>query len=338
MPGTLRVALLDPYDDALQQVLRREMPDGWRLAAAGSYDDTEQIGAARDADVVLAGWAAVPARVIASSDRLRIVQKLGIGTDRVDVACCRERGIAVARLAGVNAATVAEHVILLILAALRRLPESDRRMRRGEWFKEEARAFQRELRGRTVGLVGLGHVGRAVAQRLQGFEVRVVYTDVVRGDPALERELGIAFVALDDLVAVADVVSLHVPLTGATRHLFDARRIAAMKPGAVLVNCARGGLVDEVALGAALRGGHLLAAGLDTFEREPLGNTGILASDNVIVTPHCAGATADNFGHVARRAVANVRGYLASGMLPEEDRVYLPPVEEGSKRTEDRRA
>jgi len=318
------VAVLDEFEDELYALLENALPEGWQAARAASYDEGDQVQAATGADVIYAGWAPVTRRILEASDKLRFIQKLGVGVDRVDLDYCRERGIGVARLAGVNAVPVAEHTVMLMLACLRQLVKSDRRMRAGEWFKEEARLFQRELRGKTIGLVGLGFVGKAVVQRLRGWEVDVTYYDVRRLPLDIEAELGIRFQPLDDVIAGADIVSLHLPLLPDTANLLDDARLRRMKPGAILINCARGGLVDEAALAAALREGRLAAAGLDTFEHEPLTSHELPRLDNVTSTPHCAGATADNFAFVAKRAAENAAHYLAGQPIPDDDLVVKP--------------
>jgi len=323
----VRLGLLDPLDEGLLRELRARLPARWELACAASARTDDQAAAARSADAVLVIWSAVSRPVLEASASLRLVQKLGVGVDKVDLECCRERGVAVARLAGVNAPAVAEHVVMLVLASLRRLASSDRRVRAGEWFKEEARAFQRQLRAKTVGLVGLGHVGTEVAKRLRPFEVLLLYTDLRRAPRATERRLGLRFVGLDELLASSDVVSLHVPYSPSSANLLSAERIAQLREGAVVVNCARGGLVDEDALADALASGRLAGAGLDTFAGEPVVSERLRALDTVVLTPHCAGAVADNFPFVVERALANVSSYLASGELPAEDRIFVPGAE-----------
>jgi D-3-phosphoglycerate dehydrogenase / 2-oxoglutarate reductase len=320
------VAVLDALEGTLSNALEAAFPPGWLCVQPVDETPESQLEAVRDAEVVFAMWRPVTHQMVHSSPKLKLVQKLGAGVDRIDLDACRQRRVAVARLAGVNAAPVAEHVVMLMLAALRQLPASDRRVKAGEWFKEEARAFQRELRHKRVGLVGLGHVGREVAARLRGFEAEVVYFDVQPAPAEVEARLGITAVDLDQLIRTSDVVSLHVPLLDSTRHLLDDARLRAMKPGAIIVNCARGGLIDERALADALQEGRLAAAALDTFSGEPSPDPSLVRLKNVICTPHSAGATVDNFSLVARRAVRNARDYLAGVPLPEADVAYAPPM------------
>jgi D-3-phosphoglycerate dehydrogenase len=240
---------------------------------------------------------------------------------------CAEKGIAVARLAGGNAIPVAEHTLLLILATLRRLPAVDRRTRAGEWLKEESRGVNRQLHGKRVGLVGLGAIGKELAKLLKGFEAEIVYFDPGVSPADVEQRLGVRHLSLDELLATSDIVSLHLPLMPETAGLISKEKIDRMKPGAVLVNCARGGLVDEAALAAALTEGRLFGAGLDAFAKEPPTGSPLLAMEQTVVTPHFAGATIDNFSSVIERAVSNARQYLNGGTLPESDIVFMPQAQ-----------
>ena len=192
--------------------------------------------------------APVTAEILSAATRLRFIQKLGAGVDKIDLKMCSEKGIAVARLAGGNAIPVAEHTLLLILATLRRLPMVDRRTRAGEWLKEESRGVNRQLHGKRVGLVGLGAIGKALVKLLKGFETDIVYFDPGVSPADVEQKLGVRHLPLDELLATSDIVSLHLPLLPETAGLISKERIDRMKRGAVLINCARGGLVDEAAL------------------------------------------------------------------------------------------
>ena len=278
----------------------------------------------RAADLAFVMATPVPAALLEAAGRLGFIQKLGAGVDRIDLETCRERGIGVARLHAGNAIPVAEHTVMLMLAACGRLPLLDRATRAGGWDKEACRGVNRQLRGKTIGLIGFGASGRAVAGLLAGFGVEILYYDPVRAPPELEAELHATAAPLEELLARADIVSLHLPLLPETRNLLDARRIALIKRGAILVNAARGGLVDEAALAEALRDGRLFGAALDAFAIEPPVGNPLLTLEQVVATPHCAGATIDNFAAVAARAVANGQRYLAGEALPPDDLVLAP--------------
>jgi phosphoglycerate dehydrogenase-like enzyme len=241
---------------------------------------------------------------------LRVIARVGVGTDSIDVAAAARRGIAVCTTPGVNAASTADHAVALMLAALRRVPEHDRAVRGGAWPRTGA-ATPWELSGTTVGLVGYGAIGRLVHRRLSGFSVRVLVCD-----PRAAAGPGAEAVELDALLRASDVVSLHLPLVPGTRGLIDRDRLALLRPGAVLVNTARGGLVDEDALADALERGALRAAALDVFALEPPGRSRLLALPNVVVTPHTAGLSDRSVSEMTRRATEAVLDVLA-GRVPE---------------------
>lgn len=236
----------------------------------------------------------VRGELLAALGRCRVVGRLGVGLDNIDVEACARRGIAVIAATGANALSVAEYVIAAALLLLRGAYRSTGDLVAGRWPRN-ALGNGREVHGKTLGLVGFGSIGRLTATLARGIGMTVV-----AHDPALDSanaafdEAGVRAVTLDELVAAADVVSLHVPLVASTKNLFDAARIAAMKPGAVLVNSARGGIVDESAVVAALKSGHLGGAALDVFAAEPLGaDNPYTDCPNLLLTPHIAGVSAE---------------------------------------------
>jgi phosphoglycerate dehydrogenase-like enzyme len=245
----------------------------------------------RDADVLLHVLEPVTAAVIDAAPRLRLIQKIGIGVNTIDLAAARRQGIAVCNMPGTNTQAVAEMTLLLMLATLRRLAHLDRLTRAGRGWTIEPELSDDfgELSGRTIGLVGYGAVARRLVPVLQALGAKVVYTS---RQPAPNAP--IPFLPLAELLAITDVVSLHLPLTPETAGMIDAPTLAAMKRGAILINTARGSLVDEAALVDALTRGHLRGAGLDVFSREPIGaDEPLLKLPNVIVTPHVAWLTAE---------------------------------------------
>jgi phosphoglycerate dehydrogenase-like enzyme len=251
------------------------------------------------------------AEMIAAAPRLRLIQKIGVGVNTIDLDAARARGIAVCNLPGTNARAVAELTLALMLATLRRLPRFDAGLRSGVWLDPAAQDGIGELGGRVVGLVGYGAIPRLLAPVLVALGCTVIY--------AARREVADAPGArrpLDALLAEADVVSLHLPLTGETENLIDAAAIARMKPGAVLVNTARGGLVDPVALAAALREGRLAGAGLDVFVHEPVDPADpLLRLPNVVLTPHIAWLTTGTFDRSFSLAAENCRRLAANAPL-----------------------
>ena len=252
-------------------------------------------------------------RVLELLPELRLVANFGVGYDRIDVAACSRRGVTVTNTPGVLDAATADLAMALLLAAQRRVVEGDRDIRAGAWRGGWAGgALAVEVTGATLGIVGLGRIGAAVARRAQGFELHVLYTKRTRLDPATERQLNAEWRSLDDLLRESDAVTLHVPHTPDTAGLLDARRLALLRDGAVLVNTARAEVVERDALLRELVGGRL-RAGLDVFWDEPHVPAGLLDLPNVVLTPHIGSATeAARFG-MTRLVVDNVRAVLAGG-------------------------
>jgi phosphoglycerate dehydrogenase-like enzyme len=244
-----------------------------------------------DADVLLHVLEPVTSAVIDAAPDLRLIQKIGIGVNTIDLDAARRRGIAVCNMPGTNTQAVVEMTLLLMLATLRRLAQLDRLTRAGKGWKFESELPDHlgELSGRTVGLVGFGAVARRLVTVLQGIGAKVLYTSRQRA-----ADSPIPFLSIAELLPVVDVLSLHLPLTPETTGLIDAAALAAMRRGAVLINTARGPLVDEAALFQALTNGHLRGAGLDVFAREPVSaNDPLLQLQNVVVTPHLAWLTTE---------------------------------------------
>lgn len=247
---------------------------------------------------------------------LAFVSSMSVGVDHIDVQAMSERGIPVGNTPGVLVDTTADTAFALLLAAARRVAEADRFLRRGQWTDDNAWAPDfftgKEVSGATLGIIGLGDIGQAVARRAAGFGMRVLaWNRSPRSVP------GVASVGLDELLQCSDFVSVHVALTSQTRNLLDAGRIAMMKPGAVLVNTARGGIVDERALAVALASGGLSAAGIDVFEREPVPvDNPLLSLPNVVATPHIGSATTQTRARMANMAVDNIIAALAGRAMP----------------------
>ena len=247
----------------------------------------------------------------AAGPSLRLVANFAVGYDNVDLEACRERGVVVTNTPDVLTNATAELAVALMLAAARRLGEGERLVRAGRWTGwEPGELLGRELAGSTVGIVGLGRIGLRVAELVRGFEPVLLYT-ARRPRAEVESRLGLERVELPELVARSDFVSLHVPLAPDTRHLVDQALLDRFKPGAVLVNTARGPLVDAQALAAALRSGRLAAAGLDVFEHEPAVEPELLELENVVLLPHVGSATAATRDAMGRLVAENVIAVLA---------------------------
>ena len=321
------VACLDVWAPAVREVVRQTAPAELDLHFAKTYDDAEQFSLVEQAEFLLPGWAAVTEPMLAHAKKLRMIQKWGIGYDRIDVDAARRLGIPLAITAGSNAGPVAELAIALMLGVYRRLPYVDRAMRNGQWPKAEMRETCFQIAGKTVGLVGFGNIGRMLARRLRGFDARVIYFDARPADRELELALGASYVPLAELLAQSDIVSLHAPFTPQTAKMINAASIATMRDGAILINTARGELVDEQALYDALVSGKLRGAGLDAFDPEPpAADNPLLTLDQVVVTPHAGGGVFDNVENVARHALGNITRFLRGEPLAPADVVIPVPT------------
>lgn len=305
-----RICISEFMDSAAVQVLR----PGFDLQYEPAWVErrAELLGALPGAHaLIVRNRTQVDAALLERAPALRVVGRLGVGLDNIDVEACRERGIRVIPAAGANARSVAEYVVTTAAMLLRGAYASSAELAAGQWPR--ARLSEgREALGKTLGLVGFGDIGRQAAALAQAFGMQVVACDpMLASDDPVWARTGVRSVSLDTLLAQADAVSLHVPLVAATRHLIDAQRIAGMKPGAVLINTARGGVVDEAALAQALRDGHLAGAALDVFEREPLPADSVLAGvPNLILTPHIGGVTREANVRVSLMIAQQVRQTL----------------------------
>jgi glyoxylate reductase len=274
-------------------------PEGWRDELA-------------DADALLCLLTdRVDAALLDRAPRLRIVANAVVGYEHVDVRACAERGIVVTHTPDVLTEATADLTWALILATVRRLPQAERSLRAGEFHGWGFWDYLGgDLAGATLGIFGMGRIGRAVARRAAGFGMRVVYHSRTRRPAEEEARLAAEPVSFDDLLARSDVLTLHAPLTAETRHAIGREALGRMRPGAYLVNTARGALVDEAALVEALRGGRLAGAGLDVYEREPEITPGLLDLPNVVLLPHIGSATAGTRTRMAMLAARNVHAVL----------------------------
>ena len=305
--GAFTIVYGEPVPGDLRTLARELLPSGFRLDVVTSRDRDELLRLVREADFLLVSTARVDEEVLRAAPRLRLVQHQGVGYDNIDVAVCRRAGVLVALTPEGTTIGVAEHTLLLILAVLRHLPAADEAVRRGEWPVWTMRSRSFELAGKTVGLIGFGRIGREVARRARAFDTTVLYHDAVRAPAEVEAELGAAYVPRDDLLRRADVVSLHAPLTAETRGMIGERELRLMRPTAIVINTARGALVDEEALARALQKGWIAGAGLDVFAQEPPDPANpLLACANAILTPHIAAGTRDGYQTKLRAAFANM--------------------------------
>lgn len=255
--------------------------------------------------------------------QLKLIANFGAGVDHIDLKAAKSKGITVSNTPSVLTEDTADVAMALILAAPRRLSEGAQLVRAGAWTGwSPTFMLGSRIAGKTLGIVGLGRIGQAVARRAKAFGLRVVYHNRKQLHASIEQELGAAYIAsLDDMLAAVDILSLHCPHTPETHHLLSQARIAQMKPGAVVVNVARGALIDEKALIAALKGGKLGGASLDVFEHEPMISKDLLALPNVVLTPHMSSATLEARIEMGEKVLINIRSF-ADGHRPP-DRVII---------------
>ncbi|MGQ9572130.1 MAG: C-terminal binding protein [Dehalococcoidia bacterium] len=284
-------------------------------ATRGRGED-ELIENLRDADVVLVNMAPITRRVLERLPRCRGVVRYGVGVDNVDLEAATEQGIVVAHVVDFCTEEVSNHALLLLLACAKRLLPQDRAVREGRWPRGPLLGLP-PIFGQTLGIVGLGYIGRALARKAQALSLEVVAYDPYV-DPKLAEQGNVRLVSLRELLEQSDYVSVNAPLTGETHHLIGAKELALMKPTAVLINTARGALVDEEALVEALRAGRIAAAGLDVFEKEPLpADSPLLALDNVVLTPHSAGYSEASVKRV-RVEVGKAAADVLAGRWPKQ--------------------
>jgi D-3-phosphoglycerate dehydrogenase len=316
---SMKIVLAEKVSPATLAVFEAE--PGWQVLTHDKLPDG-LAAALKDADALVVRSAVqVDDKLMEQAPKLRVVGRAGVGVDNIDADAATRRGIVVMNTPGANAVAVAELTLGLMLALARKLPAANATMHAGKWEKKSLQGA--ELRGKTLGILGLGRVGLEVARRARGFGL-----DIIGSDPfvsaAVARENGIRLVALEELIAGSDYISLHVGLTPQTHGVVNAKTIAAMKKGVRIVNCARGELVDDAALAAALKSGHVGGAALDVFAEEPPRNSPYAGMENVILTPHIAGSTAEAQEAVGIQIAMQVREYLKLGVV--QNAVNLPSL------------
>lgn len=320
---TEKIVVLDALAPRTAERLRGMLPPGFEMTHATERTEPHLCEILADADYAVSGQVAVNEAMLRAARKLKLLHKWGVGVDNFDLDAARALGIKVARTTGSNAVPVAEFALGLMLSALRNMAYGHEGLQKGEWRTWKMRdAFM--LSGKTVGIVGFGAIGKTLARLLSGFGCRILYTKPTRLDAAEEARLGATWVSLADLLAQSDVVSLHCPMTDQTRNMIDRRALSTMKKTAILVNCARGGVVVEDDLVWALREGVIHAAASDVYETEPLPpDSTLLGIPNMVTTPHLAAMAADNFEPSVRRIFENIRRLSAGEPIVAGD-VVVP--------------
>jgi phosphoglycerate dehydrogenase-like enzyme len=297
----------------LLERLRAVTPAGLKVTVVSVNDDARFTSEMRDTDLLLHVLKPVTESIMSGAPKLRLIQKIGVGVNTIDLEVAARRGIAVANMPGTNSQAVAELTLALMLAALRRIVFLDQRMRAGEGWTLAPAALESagEIHGRTVGLVGYGEVPRRLAPVLRALGAKIIYTASAPKPDALGD-----FLSLDQVVANSDILSLHMPVTDKTEKIIGRDMLKMMKRGSIIVNTARGELIDEDALFDNLRSGHLGAAGLDVFAKEPVGaGHPLYTLDNVVLTPHKAWLTTETIDRSLKVAFENARRLEAGEKL-----------------------
>ncbi len=297
-------------DNGIEVDVKSGMSADELIACIGDYDGLAVRSATK-----------VTPDVLAAADRLKVVGRAGIGVDNIDVATATANGVVVMNTPFGNATTTAEHAIAMIFALARQLPSANSSTQAGKW--EKSRFMGREIEGKTLGLIGCGNIGSIVADRAHGLRMRVVVHDPYLS-PERAADIGVEKLSLDDLFARADFISLHAPLTDSTKGIVDAAAISRMRQGVQIINCARGGLVVEEDLAAALDSGHVAGAAFDVFVEEPARENVLFGRDNVVCTPHLGAATTEAQEKVALQVAQQMSDYLLTGAVTNA--INMPSV------------
>lgn len=317
----MKILVSDPLSERGIEVLKSE--SGFQVDVNTGLTQEELLGLIRDYDaLVIRSSTKVTAEVIEAAARLKVIGRAGIGLDNVDIAAATRRGIVVMNTPEGNVVTTAEHAVALLTALSRNIPQAAASMRARRWEKKQFRG--RELFNKTLGVIGFGRIGQVVADRAKGLKMHVIAYDPYIPAEVISKS-GVEPVSLDDLLARADFITVHTPMTPETRNLINAERFARMKRGVLLVNCARGGIVNEQDLYNALREGIVAGAALDVFEKEPPEDNPLLDLDNVIATPHLGASTDEAQENVAVAVARQIVDFLRTGTI--RNAVNVPSVD-----------
>lgn len=323
-----KILLTTRYTQKPLEILESILPSDYTLIMLDQVTQEDLIEKSSQAEYLLvSGRLKIDAFVLDRMASLKMIQRTGVGLDSMSLDEIAKRKIPVYVNAGVNADSVAEHTVLLMLAGLRRLPVIDSNVKRCVWEKQNQGTLTRTLKGRNVGIIGMGNIGKAAARLLRPFGAAVFYYNRHRLSPEEEEELNISYLALPDILEQSDIISLHCPVMEDTKHLICRKTISRMKDGVIIVNTARGRIICEEDLIHALSTGKVGFAGLDVFENEPLRHSKLTELKNVILTPHIAGVTYDAFYRMMHDAVRNIK-FFEEGRLPEIEQYRLKQGEE----------
>ena len=314
----MKVVFFTNIDAELRHVVAdKALPGMDVVTAPADMDDDEKIELVRDADFIMLFPGKISDRVLQAATKCKLIQLLSAGYDEMNLPLAEDLGIAVANNGGANRVAVAEHTLMLMLATHRRMMFYANNVKAGRWKQEQDRKIDVfELEGKTLGLIGMGNIGRQVARRAAAFDMGLQYYDKYHPlTPVEEETMGIKAVDMDTLLQTSDVVSTHVPLTRETYGMIGKRELELMKPTGVVINTSRGGVIEETALAEALISGTIAAAGLDVMEHEPPDpNDPLLQIENLVITPHTAGPTLESIPKRAANGFENIQ-HVWSGQL-----------------------
>jgi len=308
MPSIL---LTNYYSQELLSIVKQTVPEGFDIISLDEATQQNVISKIHNAEYLLVGGRIkIDEKVLSAATKLKMIQRTGVGLDSLDFDAVKIKNIPVYVNPGINARSVAEHSIMLLLSVLRNITNVDSIIKSGTWKKHELGIQNNELFGKTVGLIGLGNIGTHVAQMLKPFGVKIIYNKRTRLREETENNLGITYSSFDDLLKQSDIISLHCPLSNGTERLIDWEQLSLMKKGAIIINTSRGKLINEQALIEHLKSQKLKGAGLDVYEHEPLSSESeLLKLSNVILTPHISGITKESFESMMNEAFANIREF-----------------------------
>jgi D-3-phosphoglycerate dehydrogenase len=318
-----KILIADPISESGLTVFQSHNGD-FKIDARSKLSLEDLKKAAADVDaIIVRSETKITAEVLASSKKVKIVGRAGVGVDNIDVTAASRQGVIVVNVPGGNTISAAEHTVAMILALSRNIPQANASLKAGEWKRSQFTGT--ELQGKTLGLIGLGRIGREVSKRCQSFGMNVMGFDPYTSEE-YAKNFNIKLSTLEEIYAQADYITVHVPMNDATRHMFNAETLKKLKTGVRLINCARGGIIDEQALADAIKSGHVKGAAIDVFEEEPpKKDNPLLALPNVIVTPHLGASTEEAQVKVAQELAETLRDFFLTGAV--RNAVNLPALD-----------
>ncbi|MDM5340444.1 2-hydroxyacid dehydrogenase [Fictibacillus enclensis] len=300
------VIYFDRVFPAFEKIIYEHLPSGFKLLFWHDLDENEREQYLPQADYLIVATEKLGEEILSRAKNAKLIQKTGIGVDNIDLEAAKKYAIPVANTPGANSSGVAELTILLILALYRKLPLLNSETKKGNWLMWELRPYSYEMEGKTHGFIGFGNIGRETAKRSKVFGTNIVYFDQYRLNPEIEEELQAEYWPLERVLSGSDIISLHLPLLTETKGLIGKKQLSMMKENAVLINVSRGGIVDEGELYQALHSNTIAGAGIDVWEKEPVGmDNPLFTLKNVIATPHIGAGTRDTLNRVLSTAFQN---------------------------------